>query len=191
MAEVGAVGDTAEVAVKLARKVEAERGSGPSACRELRYALLSLGVADLTPYRALMAEVKAAIDRSGQNLPSLAMQLRETEQTVVRLAGEPRNSAALRAAEAAVAEYEGLWEDAYGRWMAGEVSLTVGHRDAGQRCWRAFEDAGGEAVFPALAERMRDAFQGYWTRRRAVARARDGVSLRRSGHMRDGVSAGR
>jgi hypothetical protein len=175
LVEVGAEGDTAEVAVKLARKVQMERGSGPSAARELRYALLALGVQDLAPYRALMACIKAAIDRSGENLPSLALQHRETGQLIQKLAGEPRNSVALRSATEAVEAHEALWEAHYQDWLRrrdGDGSSDwEAFRLAGQANWDAFNAAGGEDAFPALAERMGRAFDSYWTRRRAVSRA--------------------
>jgi hypothetical protein len=77
---VEATGDTADVAMRLARRVGSD-GATPSAVRELRYALLALGVRDLGPFAALMAETKKAIDRSDDSLPTLAAQLREQEQT--------------------------------------------------------------------------------------------------------------
>jgi hypothetical protein len=165
LAEVGAEGDTAEVAMRLAQRVDAE-GATPSAVRELRYALLALGVTAIEPYVALMRATKAAIDRSDDSLPTLAAQLREQEQTCQKLAGEPRNSAAARAAETAVTAIEQLWTDRFAEYLAGTDASWDHHHAESKRLHHEFDEAGGKEVFPTLAERLLDAFDNYWQGRR-------------------------
>src|SRR4051812_38913484 len=113
--EVDAGGsDVADVAMRLAVRVDRD-GASPSTVRELRYALLAIGVVDLAPFRALMVATKAAIDASDERLPSLATQLREIEQTCRRLSSEPVNAPTASAVRAAVddlvAEREERWEE--------------------------------------------------------------------------------
>jgi len=115
---VEASGDMADVALRLARRVDRE-GATPSSVRELRYALQALGVIDLEPYRAVMRATMAAIDASNDSLPTLAAQLREQEQTCQRLGADPANSLAARVVREAVDELVEGWAQRWRDWWAG------------------------------------------------------------------------
>jgi hypothetical protein len=164
---VEASGDTAEVALKLAGKVD-RQGATPSTVRELRYALLALGVTDLEPYRRLMVATKAAIDASDESLPTLAAQLREQEQTCQRLSVEPSNSRTARAVREAVDEIVGHWERLWEAWRAGDRGFfddrdaVNAYRVRAGELWRVIDEAGGESVFPDEVERATFAFDDYW-----------------------------
>ncbi len=173
---VEAEGDTAEVALRLAERIHAE-GATPSAVRELRYALLALGVTDLEPYVALMAATKAAIDRSDDSLPTLAAQLRETEQTCRRLSADPVNAPLTRSVREAVDEVEVLWRDAWAEYLAGVERDWEAHRERKAVLWKTINDAGGEDVFPSEVDRAGVAWDGYWFGRRAHRRGHEGVRV--------------
>jgi hypothetical protein len=169
---VGASGDTSEVALRLAQRVD-EDGATPSTVRELRYALLSLGVSDLVPYRELMRATKAAIDATDDSLPTLAAQLREQEQTCQRLSGEPANvpiADGVRAAvDGVVADYGAAWAE----FLAGVRTDWAAFRERSLGYWRVINGAGGRRVFPAECARAGAAFDGYWQGRRRHRRADD------------------
>ena len=172
LAGVEATGDTAEVALRLADRVDRE-GVTPSLVRELRYALLALGVTELAPYNALMAVTKAQIDASDESLPTLAAQLREQEQTVRRLGAEPVNAPAARAVREAVDALVAGWERAWAEHVAGIPTDWETHRVGSLELWAEINGAGGESAWPEECERAGLAFAAYW---RGRVRARRGGS---------------
>jgi hypothetical protein len=169
---VEADGDTAEVALRLARRVE-RYGATPSAVRELRYALLALGVQELDPYRQLMVATKSAIDASDDSLPTLAAQLREQEQTCRQLSAEPVNAPAARAVREAVDGLVAGWAQAWDEYLAGVETDWRAHRAESKRLWKIVDTVGGPGVFPEEEARALEAFDRYWQgrirRRRALA----------------------
>jgi hypothetical protein len=162
---VEASGDTAEVALKLAQRIDAD-GASPSTVRELRYALLALGVSDLAPFVALMRATKAAIDSSDESLPTLAAQLREQEQTVRKLSHDPVNAPASREVREAVDGLLELWRQRWREWRAGVDRGWSEHHARSVRLWSVINGAGGEDAFPAECDRAGSGFEAYWQGRR-------------------------
>jgi len=162
---VDAEGDTADVALRLACRVDTE-GATPSAVRELRYALAALGVSDLEPYKALMVATKKAIDGSDDSLPTLAAQLREQEQTCRRLSAEPVNAPLARSVRDAVDGLVALWDEAWADFVAGVQHDWAAHRERSAPLWRMINAAGGDDVFPGECDRAAAAWSSYWQRRR-------------------------
>jgi hypothetical protein len=165
LAVVEAEGATADVVVRLARRIDVE-GASPSSVRECRYALVSLGVTELEPYAALMQATKAAIDRSDLSLPTLAAQLRETEQLCRRLSSEPVNAPLARSVRAAVDGIVALWDEAWADWLAGREHDWAGHRERENALWRTIKEAGDGEVFPSEVGRAMGAWDAYWQGRR-------------------------
>lgn len=182
---VQATGDAADVAIKLAEHLDA-RGVSATAVRELRVALVALGVDDLAPYLRLAAIAKAAVVDDDPALASLARQHRETEQIVRQLTAEPANAPTARAVRAAADALVADSRERLERWIADRPPIDDVDAWRARRAdwWRAIEAAGGETAFPHEVERVSDAEfgpSGYWQTRMRIARERAGVQYRPRG----------
>jgi hypothetical protein len=101
-----------------------------------------------------MASTKAAIDASDASLPTLAAQLRETEQTMRKLSAEPVNAPAARAVREAV---DGLVEQSQHRSderVAGRETDWVAHRARAKAFWAIIDEHGGSDAWPDEIDRF-------------------------------------